>query len=281
MVNFNGTIISEDTSFFNHRNRGFRFGDALYETLRIVNGKIYFIEDHYFTLMASIRIVRMEIPMDFTLEFFESEILKTVEANSLSNATAEVKFTVFRSEGGHYEPKTNNIDYVVEACPIDSNFFIIDKKNYEVELFKDYFVNGDMLSNLEITNKTINVIAAVFAKENNYSDCLLLNHDKKVVSAINGNLFLIKDNLIKTPPLNDGCLNAVLRKKMIEIIEKHPDYDIVEESISPFELQKADELFIGNINRGIQPITKYRKKEFEMNVAQNLVGKLNAKARLG
>ena len=59
------------------------------------------------------------------------------------------------------------------------------------------------------------------------------------------------------------------------------DYDIKEVSISPFELQKADELFITNVVRGIQPITKYRKKEYSNAVAMEVLGKLNAKARLG
>ena len=88
MINFNGTLLSQTDSRFTTENRGYKYGDALFETLKVVNGKIFFWEDHYFRLMASMRILRMEIPMSFTMEFIEAEILKTVEANGLLNSTA-------------------------------------------------------------------------------------------------------------------------------------------------------------------------------------------------
>jgi len=97
---------------------------------------------------------------------------------------------------------------------------------------------------------------------------------------LQGNIFLVKGNKIKTPPLSEGCLRGIIRKQLIDIIGLMPEYELVESEISPFELQKADELFITNTIIGIQPITKYRKKSFELEVAQNLLKKLNVKARL-
>jgi branched-chain amino acid aminotransferase len=70
MINFNGNIVSVENNSL-YTNRGFLYGDAVFETLKIVDKKILFWEDHYFRLMASMRIIRMEIPMHFTLEFFE------------------------------------------------------------------------------------------------------------------------------------------------------------------------------------------------------------------
>ncbi len=281
MVNFNGNLLAQDSKLFNHQNRGFRYGDALFETLRVVYGIPYFLEDHYFRLMASMRIMRMEIPMNFTPEFFEEELLKTIEVQGLLDSPARARLTVYRNDGGYYTPQTNHIGYVVEATPLETPFYLIDTTTYQVELFKDYYINADMLSNLKTTNKAVNVIAGVFAKEHSYDNCLLLNNEKKVVEAINGNVFLVKGNEVKTPPLKDGCLDGILRKKIIQILQKHSQYTIVEESISPFELQKADELFITNVIAGIQPVKQYRKKEFKNTVAQDLVGKLNTVARLG
>ena len=108
-----------------------------------------------------------------------------------------------------------------------------------------------------------------------------MNTDKKVVEAINGNLFLVKGNQIKTPPLSDGCLDGIIRKNLMKLIAGSEDYDLVEDSVSPFELQKMDEMFLTNSIVGIQPISKYRKKEYDTKVAKSLVGKLNAKARIG
>jgi branched-chain amino acid aminotransferase len=279
MVNFNGKLIGEDDNFLNHNNRGLRYGDALFEAIRVVNGHIYFLEDHYLRLMSSMRILRMEIPMNFTMEFLESEILKTTEINNGTKAQ-RVRVTIFRNDGGLYRPATNDISYVIETKDLDNVFFTISDQEYEIELFKDFFVNGDMLSTLKTNNKIINVVGSVFASENGYDNCLLLNTKKQVVEALNANVFLVVGNTIKTPPLLDGCLNGIIRKKLIAIISKLEQYTILEESISPFELQKADEIFLTNSISGITAVTKYRKKKFTNAVSSSLVGKLNLASRM-
>ena len=281
MVNFNGDILSQDTLFLNHENRGLRYGDGLFETIRVVNGKIFFWEDHYLRLMASMRIMRMEIPMNFTMEFLEEQLLNTITSNGLENSPTRVRLSVFRNNGGYYLPETNEISYIIEVGELESPFYMIHQQDYVVELFKDFYVNPDMLSTLKSNNKAINVVGSIYARENGYENCLLLNNQKQVVEALNGNLFLVMGNTIKTPPKKDGCLNGIVRKKLIEIVGKLEAYTLEEASISPFELQKADELFITNAIVGIQPITRYRKKNFETKVASDLLGKLNAAARLG
>ncbi len=280
LVNFNGNILEENANFLNDGNRGLQYGDALFETLRVVNGTLFFWEDHYFRLMASMRILRMDIPMEFTMEYLEEQALKTMEANTLKDK-ARVKILIFRNHGGYYTPMDNGVQFIITATPLEHSFYTVQDTPYEVELFKDHFVNAALLSNLKTTNKLVNVIAGVYAKENNYDNCLLLNQKKQVVETINGNLFLVLGKTIKTPPLADGCLNGIIRKKLIELLKKLEGYTLEERSISPFELQKADELFFTNSIKGIVPITKYRKKTFKTDTAKNLVGKLNAMARLG
>lgn len=280
MINFNGNLLSKNSFFLNHENRGLRYGDALFETIRVANGKLFFWEDHYLRLMASMRILRMEIPMTFTMEYLEDQIMASATANALENGPARVRLTVFRNNGGSYLPATNDISFLMEASPLQSSFFVLNKESYEVELFKDFYVNADMLSTLKTSNKLIHVVGSVFAEENGYQNCLLLNNEKMVVEALNGNLFLVKGNHIKTPPIKDGCLNGIIRKKLAGILGALEQYTFEEAHISPFELQKADELFITNAIVGIQPISKYRKKEFATTVAMDLIGKLNAAARL-
>ncbi|THV57246.1 aminotransferase class IV [Flagellimonas alvinocaridis] len=280
MVNLNGKLFSSEAEILTHKNRGLKYGDALFETLRCIKGDLFFWEDHYFRLMASMRIVRMEIPMEFTMEFLEGEIKNTIVENQLENEAVRVRVTVFRNDGGLYSPLTNTVSYLIEVEKMESPFYLISENAYEVELFKDYYVNRDMLSNLKSTNKILNVVASVYAQENGCDSCLLINTDKHVVEAIGGNLFVVHGDTIKTPPLADGCLDGIIRKKIIEIVEATEAYQFAEESISPFELQKADELFITNSIVGIQPISKYRKKVFKNEIGKNLVGKLNAKARM-
>ncbi|MCL6273611.1 aminotransferase class IV [Muricauda sp. 2012CJ35-5] len=280
MVNFNGKLVAKQEDILSAENRGFKYGDALFESVRFVAGTIFFWEDHYFRLMASMRILRMEIPMEFTLEFLESEIKRTVQKNGLEDGPVRVRITVFRNDGGLYNPLSNNVSYLIEAVSMDASFYLLNDGPYEVELFKDYYVNKDMLSNLKTTNKILNVVGSVFAKENGYNNCLLINNDKQVVEGINGNLFIVNGKTIKTPPLQDGCLNGIARKKVMDVIEASEELELAESSISPFELQKADEMFLTNSIQGIVTISKYRKKEYGNSMAKSLLGKLNAKARL-
>lgn len=280
MINFNGKL-QENNLVISNNNRGYSYGDGLFETIKAVHGKLLFFEDHYFRLMASMRIMRMQIPMDFTMEFIEEQIVNTLEANNLKTQSARVKIQIDRVEGGLYLPEDNNINFIISVKKIDSDFYLLNDNNYEVDLCKDHYLSPSLLTTLKSNNKAINVIGSIYAKENKLDNCLLINTNKSVVEALNGNLFLVKGNIIKTPPLSDGCLKGILRKQLVDIIKLLPDYTIEEASISPFELQKADELFITNVIKGIQPITKYRKKVFKNEVAKMLLQKLNVKVRLG
>lgn len=280
MTNINGELVPRAEASLSITNRGFAYGDAVFETIRVINGRIIFWEDHYFRLMASMRIMRMEIPLNFSPEFLETEIQQLVRENDLFESQARVKFTVFRKEGGLYTPSTNDTEYLITAEALSEPFYLLNEDFYEVELFKDHFIAASLLSTLKSNNRAINILGSIYARENEYNNCLLINEQKNVVEALNGNLFLVKDNVIKTPPLTDGCLKGITRGKIIEIVKKLPDYNIEETSVSPFELQKADEMFITNVVVGIQPISKYRKKEYVSEMSKTLLGRLNTLARL-
>ncbi|MCC8359138.1 aminotransferase class IV [Salinimicrobium sediminilitoris] len=280
MTNINGQLFEKDEASLSIANRGFAYGDAVFETIRVVNGRIIFWEDHYFRLMASMRIMRMEIPLTFSPEFLEAEILQIVRENDLFDTQARVKFIVSRKPGGLYTPETNEIDYLITSEALADAFYLFKEDFYEVELFKDHYVTAGLLSTLKTNNRAVNILAGIYAKENEYHNCLLLNEQKNVVEALNSNLFLVVDKVIKTPPLKDGCIKGITRGKILEIVKKMPEFKIEEASISPFELQKADEMFISNVVMGIQPVKKYRKKEFTSEVAKTLLGRLNTLARL-
>jgi branched-chain amino acid aminotransferase len=126
----------------------------------------------------------------------------------------------------------------------------------------------------------LQIIGSIFANENGYENCLVLNDEKNVVEALQSNLFMKTGNTIVTPPISDGCLNGIMRKQVLEILKKMEGIEVKEISISPFDLQKADELFLTNVISGIQPITKYRKKEYASEFAKEVLIRLNAKIRL-
>ncbi|WP_026934507.1 aminotransferase class IV [Christiangramia echinicola] len=281
MINLDGNIVNEENAKLSVLNRGFAYGDSVFETVRVINGKIMFWEDHYFRLMASMRIMRMEIPSSFSPEFLEKEIKDIIEANDLNSSAARIRFAVYRLQGGYYTPATREIGYVITTEAMENSFYLFNDNPYEIELFKDHYVNSGLLSTIKSNNRAVNVLGSIYARENDYDNCLLLNEKKSVVEALNGNIFLVKGNTIKTPPIADGALNGIIRKQLINILKKTEEYTLEETSISPFELQKADELFITNVAQGIQPVSKYRKKNFENKVSKDLLSKLNVKARLG
>lgn len=275
MINFNGNLVAQSNENI-EQNRGFLYADAVFETLKVLDGKVLFLEDHYFRLMASMRILRMEIPIEFTLEYLESEILKIINALNLNNA--RVRLTVFRTGEGKYLPQQRSVGFVIVAESAGA-VYVNTSSKYEVELFKDFHISKHLLSTLKTTSCLVNITASIFAQENDYENCLLINDDKNVIEAINGNIFVIKDSVVSTPPLADGCKNGIIRKKIIEIVNKTEGLNFEERSISPFELQKADEIFITNIAVGIQSVTQYRKKMFASEIANNLLVKLNAQIK--
>lgn len=273
MINFNGNLVAQDENILT-QNRAFLYGDGVFETLKIVNNRILFLEDHYFRLMASMRVVRMEIPMNFTMEFFEEQVLKLVQEKGIS-ASARARITVFRNDGGLYLPKTNEVSYLIHATALEKTSYALNTAEYEVDLYKDFYVTKQLLSSIKTTNKMINVTGSIFAHENGLANCLLVNDTKNVVEGLQGNLFMLIGKKLITPPISEGCLNGIMRKQILALAKKVEGIEVLEEIISPFDLQKADELFLTNVIMGIQPITKYRKKEFKTDLAHLLVQKLN------
>jgi branched-chain amino acid aminotransferase len=278
MVNFNGTI-QENSAVVIESNRGFLVGDAIFESIKVVHNKVLFLEDHYFRLMASMRICRMEIPMLLTMEYFEAQILQLIASLPKSNSF-RVRFSVYRTAEGFYAPVSNEVEFIVTAIPLQQDVYQIDKEQYEVELYKDFYVPKQLLSTLKTNNKMLQIVGTIFAKENGYDNCLVLNDEKNVVEALQNNIFMKCGNEIVTPPITEGCLNGIMRKQVLELLKKMDDIVVNEAIISPFDLQKADELFLTNVISGIQPITKYRKKSYSIDFSKELVQLLNSSLNL-
>ena len=265
MVNYNGKLLARENLNISLENRGFKYGDSIFETIKIQHNKIIFWEDHYFRLMSSMRMLRMKIPLKFTLEFLEREIIKTVNASNL-NALSRVRLNVYRKDGGFYTPRTNDIDYTIEVSAIESAV----KERYNIDVFKDFYNFSGLLSTVKTNNRMVNTLASIYAKENDLDSCVLVNERKGVVEVTNGNIFILKGDTIKTPSLEEGCIKGIVRKKIIEIISKNKDYTLEETSISPFEIQKADEVFITNAIVGVQPVTNYKKKTFSIDFGNKI-----------
>tara|TARA_B100000497_G_scaffold127799_1_gene171044 strand:- start:241 stop:1077 length:837 start_codon:yes stop_codon:yes gene_type:complete len=272
MINYNGNL--KDHYFNDFTNRAFLYGDSVFETIKVVNNKIMFWEEHYLRLMSSMRILRIKIPSIYTPDFFENQIIKTI-INLDKSFSGRVRLSVFRDGKGYYMPEINEPIFIITANKISEKFFKINTGSYKIDLYKDFKVQSDLLSNLKTNNKVLNVIASIYAKDNGLDNCILLNEKKQVAEFINGNIFIVNDNVIKTPPISTGCLNGIMRNKIIELVNGVNDYKIIEQNFSPYELISSNEIWVTNSISGIIAVTEYRKKYFTDGVCKNILKYFN------
>ena len=272
MLNYNGNFIDQTNLSFS--NRAFLYGDSVFETIKVVKNKALFWEEHYLRLMSSMRILKIEIPNEFTPDYLESQIKKTI--SSISELfTGRVRLTVFREGEGLYLPKSNQASFVINSFQNEVFSFETKFKTYKVDIYKDYLIQSNLLSNLKTSNRLINVIGSIYAQENGLDNCILLNENKLVTEFLNGNIFLVKDNVVKTPPIKSGCLNGVMRNKIIELINKIPLLEIFEKDFSAYEIISSQEVWVSNSISGIIPVSQYRNKQFGNSIAKKVLDLLN------
>lgn len=277
MINSNGNLVPSSDAGLSFFNRGFSYGDALFETVKAVGNKLLFWEDHYFRLMASMRLLRMEIPMTFTPEYFVDQCVQLIQAQEVNSPAWRLRLTVFRDSGGRYTPDHNRVAFVIGCKPLSQDRFSDEVTSYTVDLYKDHYVQAGMLPNLKTNNKILNVLGSIFAKENDLDNCILVNDNKEVVEALQSNLFLLFRQEIHTPPLTSGCLDGIIRKQIIRL-SKDLNLTLKETAINPFDLQKADELWLSNSIQGIRAVTNYRRKTYQSQLYPEAVALLNQMA---
>lgn len=271
--NLNGNLLDNADSIVKIDNRALLHGDFIKEIVKIADGKILLWEEHYFNLMASLRIFRMKIPMDFTPEFLENEVLKTISENEISNAKVEI--LVFRNPDSEDLLTQSSISYIIKINKIfDTSNYIWYNEPSEIEIFKDYSVNPTFFTQIR-SHKPEEIVALAYMQENEYNDLVLLNPEKKIARTLLGNPFLVQGNLIKTPKISEGSMRSVLRNHLCKLIEKSEDFEFEETDIFPFELQKTNELFICIEGEGILSIHQNRKKKYTTEITRKIIELLN------
>ena len=262
-VNFNGELLEKDGFSLGLSNRAFRFGDSIFETIRIFDGNIIFLENHYSRLIYSLGILRISIPEFFTEKYFETEILKLAEINKL-NGNARIRFTVSRKSNGsiYFVDSKVGFDFVIEASSIDSNNFNDDIINYSIGIYDEIKKSNSLLSQIKTNNVLLHSIAGSVISEGSLNNILLINETNFISEAVNANIFLVKNNVFFTPKLSDGCVNGVMRNYIINLIQNHTSYKIIEKSIRVDELEYYDEVFLTNSIIGIQAVDILYEKQF-------------------
>ena len=265
-VSLNGKILPGNEPILHAANRGFRYGDALFETIKLKNEKILLAPYHFERLFSGLSLLKVDIPNFFSQEKIISEIIQLCKRNKCEEL-ARVRLTVFRSDGGLYE-SSNSLQYLIECWSLDESTNNLNENGLVIDIFPDARKSCDKFSNLKSANYLPYVMVALFAKENKLNDCLLLNVHEHICDATIANIFWIKEGTIYTPPLSEGCIAGVMRRYLMEQLKN------VKEKICEIkDLEEADEIFLTNAIKGIRWVGEFRDKKYPSSGSRDLFEK--------
>lgn len=258
--NFNGKIFSEGTSVVGVDNRGLRYGDGLFETIKMKNRHLVLEDEHFARLWNGMKVLQFDIPKQFTPDKLQQAITLLVKKNGHENA-ARVRINVFRGDGGLYDAKNYFPNYIIQSWTLPEGNGEWNSNGLIAGVYEEVKKSCDILSNLKHNNYLPYVLAALKAKKEKWNDAILLNTYGRICDTTIANIFLIHDGIIYTPNLSEGCVAGVMRKKVIQELLKF-QFKLVEKQISRDDLLNADEVFFTNSIYNLRWVQRIENKEF-------------------
>ncbi|MFW5793306.1 MAG: aminotransferase class IV [Bacteroidota bacterium] len=274
-VNYNAEIIRDNGKIIPVNNRSFRYGDGIFESIRIANGKIINVENHYKRLIKSASILKIKLSQEFSQKYFCKQILDLTEKNNQQNA-ARVRFSLFRNNDGFYKPLSDKALFLIESMPLENSRFELNENGINLGIYREIYKNYNLISSLKTCNALIYVLASVYALNNDFDDCLLLNQDNNILEATSSNIFLVNGKSIHTCRIEDGCVDGTMRNVIIELAEK-AGFNMNVRTIQFSELNDADEIFLTNAITGINWVKNCNRNQYDNSVSSFLLKKLNDK----
>ena len=259
----NGKLLVEGSNPISPANRSFRYGDGLFETIRLVNNKMPLWSLHLNRLWAGLTTLKFEIPKLFTPEMLQEEIFETCRKNGLVNA--RVRLNVFRGEGGLYDPENLYPNYVIETWPLPESVPHFNINGLQVGVYEKGKKSTDVFANLKSNNFLLYAMAALYAREHQWNDAIVLNSENRIADSSTANIFWVNGHEIFTTPLTEGPVNGVMRKSIMNKL------GVTEKSVSKEEILEADEVFFTNAVRGIQWVAAINgNQRFTNSISQKL-----------
>ncbi len=237
-------MLKPELGIIGANSRGLRFGDGLFETIKSRNGDLEFIDEHFARLWKGMQVLQFTIPKQFTPDYLEQEIQSLLKKNG-HDKMARVRLTVFRGDGGLYDASDHKPNYLIQSWTLPDETGGWNSNGLVVGIYTDVKKSYDILSNLKHNNFLPYAMAALYAKKEKWNDAILLNTEGRLCDTTIANIFLIKDEVIYTPALAEGCIAGVMRRNLVEKLTA-AGYKLVEGKISVDELLDADEVFLTN-----------------------------------
>ena len=271
-INFNGSIVDASQPVLMHSNRAFRYGDAVFETIRLMNGEILFFEKHLARLKRSMQMLSMDWPEAFSFQHLHLLIRHLDQVNNLGG-NARIRMEVYRKEGGYYTPLNNEVGFIIEAEKMKTSEYVLNKTGLRVDLYNEAPKLVNRLSTIKSSSALQHVMAALHRKKSSFDDSLLFNVEGNVAEAISSNVFIVSNGEVCTPSLDQGCVAGVMRERVIHLL-KEKNKKCVEKKISLNELLHADEVFLTNVIEGILWVAAIRNKRYFNSFSSTLVHEL-------
>ena len=268
----NGHLISVYEPSVSFENRAFRYGDSLFESIRLCNNKIMFLREHIGRLKLGMTVMRMNLPAEFNTENIYELIIQLLKHNTHA-PNARIRLTVFRNEGGYYTPETNDISFLIESEEIEGNY-TLNQKGLWVDVYGDIKKSIKKLSNIKSGNALLYVMAGISKQSMKLDDCFLVNENGNVCESISSNIFVVKNGTLYTAPLTEGCVAGIMRKQIMTIAHDHKILAF-ESPLTAYTLLNADEIFLTNAIKGIQWVGQFKDKFYTNKMAQLFTDKLN------
>ena len=255
-IHCNGQIIPADTEIIRAGNRGLRYGDGLFETMKMVNGFVTLGSLHFERLFAGLKTLQIKIPSFLTPEYLSESITQLCEKNNVQQA-ARIRLMITRGEGSLYTAGETGSCIIIQAEPLAHDYLQLNEKGLTIDIYPDANKSCDILANLKSNNYLPYVMAALYAQQNNLDDCLLLNTYNRICDATIANICWVKAGKIYTPPLSEGCVAGVMRRYLLETAD---GLNITERALQVEDLYDADEICFTNALFGIRWVKQFRHK---------------------
>ncbi|HEK21450.1 MULTISPECIES: aminotransferase class IV [unclassified Mucilaginibacter] len=271
-INFNGELLPEDDKLLTIGNRAFRYGDGLFESMRLMKGKLKFPELHAERLQKGMKALKIDGYSQTDSWFLKDKVEELARRNKLKHG--RVRLTVYRDAEGLYTPSQNKMGYCIEISPLDEPRYYLNEKGLIMDVYSELKKPFNYLSNIKTCNSLIYVMAGLFKQQNRLDDIFLLNDNSNLCEAGSSNIFVWYQNHLYTPALSEGCVEGVMRRVVIQLAREN-NIPVTEAQINAEVLNEADEVFLTNATKGIQWVMGYGVKRYFNRLSKALMDELN------
>src|SRR5471030_2377307 len=271
-INFNGEIFPSDAKLVTVSNRAFRYGDGLFESMRMMKGSLKFADQHADRLQRGMRALKIDGYSQMDAWFLKEKAEDLARRNKTKHG--RLRLTVYRDSEGFYAPSQNKMSWCLELQPLDEPRYFLNSKGLIMDIFSDLAKPCDYLANIKTCNSLIYVMAGLFKAQNKLDEVFILNQKGFLCEAGSANIFVLYQNHLYTPALSEGCVEGVMRQVVINLARQH-NIPVTEAQINPEILYEADEVFLTNASKGIQWVMGYGVKRYFNKLSKGLMDELN------